>query len=70
MVAVAPEQRVLTLARADGGSIEYRIVGEDEADPAAGKISWVSPIAMRLIGAEAGVEVELPDGAAVIRRVG
>lgn len=60
----------VTLALADGGTIEYRIVGEDEADPAAGKISWVSPIAKRLIGAEAGEEVELPDGAAVIRRIG
>lgn len=60
----------VTLARADGSPVEYRIVGEDEADPAAGKISWVSPIAKRLIGAEAGDAVELPDGPAKIRAVG
>jgi len=28
----------------------YRIVGEDEADPRAGTISYVSPLARRLIG--------------------
>jgi transcription elongation GreA/GreB family factor len=61
---------VVTLARGDGTTVEYRIVGEDEADPAAGKISWVSPIAKRLIGAEAGDEVELPDGDAEVRAVG
>ena len=59
----------VTLARQDGSTVEYRIVGEDEADPAAGKISWVSPIAKRLIGAEAGDEIELPDGLAAIRRI-
>jgi transcription elongation GreA/GreB family factor len=59
----------VTLAREDGSTIEYRIVGEDEADPGAGKISWVSPIATRLIGATAGDEVELPDGMAAIRRI-
>jgi transcription elongation GreA/GreB family factor len=61
---------VVTLVRGDGTPAEYRIVGEDEADPAAGKISWVSPIAKRLIGTEAGDEVELPDGAAEVRAVG
>lgn len=61
---------VVTLAQDAGNTIVYRIVGEDEADPAAGKISWVSPIAKRLIGAEAGDEIELPDGKAAIVRVG
>jgi transcription elongation GreA/GreB family factor len=59
----------VTLARQDGSTVEYRIVGEDEADPAAGKISWVSPIAKRLIGAQAGDEVALQDGLAAIRRI-
>jgi transcription elongation GreA/GreB family factor len=48
------------------GELEYRIVGEDEADPAAGKISYVSPIARLLIGREPGDEVALPDGPARI----
>ena len=40
----------------------FRIVGEDEADPAAGRISWRSPLAQALIGARAGdvVEMEKP----------
>ncbi len=60
----------VTLERRDGSRVAYRIVGEDEADPAAGKISWVSPIAKRLIGAEAGDEIELQDGRAAISRIG
>ena len=60
----------VTLEREDGSTIEYRIVGEDEADPGAGTISWVSPLAKRLIGAEAGDEVDLADGKAAILRIG
>jgi transcription elongation GreA/GreB family factor len=56
----------VTLATPGGGQLEYRIVGEDEADPARGKISYVSPLARRLIGAAAGDAVELPEGAAEI----
>lgn len=33
---------------------EFVIVGEDEADAAAGKISWVSPLARALVGAAVG----------------
>jgi len=55
----------VTLAFDDG----REIVGEDEADPAAGKLSWVSPVAKRLIGAAAGDEVALPAGTAGIRRI-
>lgn len=57
---------VVTLATPDGSELEFHIVGEDEADPARGKISYVSPIARRLIGSSTGDEVELPDGAAEI----
>lgn len=35
----------------------YSIVGEDEADAALGKISWVSPLAEALLHAEPGDEV-------------
>lgn len=46
------ERRILTL------------VGEDEADASAGKISWAAPIARALIGARVGDEriVRLPSG--------
>jgi transcription elongation GreA/GreB family factor len=46
--------------RRDGGRPEtIEIVGEDEADPAAGKIAWVAPFAAALIGAEPGDIVEV-----------
>jgi transcription elongation GreA/GreB family factor len=38
----------------DGRQQEYRIVGEDEADPASGTISYVSPIARALMGGQVG----------------
>lgn len=39
---------------ADGGIQEFSIVGDDEADVAAGKISWGSPLARSLLGARSG----------------
>jgi len=44
--------------------ITYQIVGEDEADIKAGRISISSPIARALIGKEAGdeVDVQTPGG--------
>lgn len=56
----------VTLAAPGGGKLAYRIVGEDEADPARGKISYVSPLARRLIGAAEGETVQLPEGLAEI----
>jgi transcription elongation GreA/GreB family factor len=38
----------------------YRIVGEDEADPEHGLVSWVSPLARALNGARAGDSVVWP----------
>lgn len=38
----------------DGKKVSWRIVGEDEADPAAGKISHVSPVAQALFGKAVG----------------
>jgi transcription elongation factor GreB len=41
-----------------GGKTEtLQIVGEDEAEPADGKLSWVSPLAQALLGLGAGDEV-------------
>jgi transcription elongation GreA/GreB family factor len=44
----------VTFRRADGRVQTYRIVGEDEADPKAGSISFVSPVARSLIGKGVG----------------
>lgn len=38
-------------------TVKYQIVGEDEADVPAGKISVISPIARAVMGKEAGDEV-------------
>jgi transcription elongation GreA/GreB family factor len=38
----------------DGEKRAFTIVGEDEADPAAGLISWVSPLGRALTGARVG----------------
>ena len=40
----------VTFEREDGRVQTFRIVGEDEADPKAGSISHVSPVAMMLLG--------------------
>jgi len=49
---------------ASGDEVSYQIVGEDEADIKAGKVSVSSPIARALIGKHAGdtAEVEAPSG--------
>jgi transcription elongation GreA/GreB family factor len=39
----------VTFARDDGRRQTFRIVGEDEADPPSGSISYVSPVARALI---------------------
>ena len=40
----------VTVVDDDGTVFRYRIVGEDEAEPDAGLISWTSPLARALIG--------------------
>jgi len=44
----------VTIVRDDGRRQTFRIVGEDEADPAQGSISHVSPLARALIGKSVG----------------
>ena len=61
LVESAPDGRVrfggaVTLLREDGRTQTWRIVGEDEADPAAGSVSHVSPLARALIGKRVGDE--------------
>jgi transcription elongation GreA/GreB family factor len=47
----------VTIERDDGRRQKFRIVGEDEADPARGTISYVSPLARALMGKMAGEEM-------------
>jgi transcription elongation GreA/GreB family factor len=44
----------VTFRRDDGRVQTYRIVGEDEADPKTGSISFVSPVARSLMGKAVG----------------
>lgn len=44
----------VTIVRDDGREQTFRIVGEDEADPADGSISHVSPLARALVGKRVG----------------
>lgn len=60
-VETGPDGRVrfggsVTIAREDGRTQIWRIVGEDEADPAAGSVSHVSPLARALLGRSVGDE--------------
>ncbi len=56
----------VTLHYADGHEKIWRIVGEDEADAAAGRISHISPLARALFGRDIGDEVRVGPQAAEI----
>ncbi|MGZ9098468.1 MAG: transcription elongation factor GreA [Brevundimonas sp.] len=61
LVETTPDGRVrfggsVTIEREDGRAQTWRITGEDEADPAAGSVSHVSPLAVALIGKRVGDE--------------
>ena len=53
-----------------GEQVGFRIVGEDEADPGHGLISWVSPLAEELLGCSVGDEVRFRGGTAEIAAIG
>ena len=63
-----PEQvqfgRSVAFEREDGRKQTFRIVGEDEADPAKGSVSYVSPLARSLLGKSVG-DVATMNGAEV-----
>jgi transcription elongation GreA/GreB family factor len=59
----------VTFEREDGRTQTYRIVGEDEADPAKGTISYVSPLAQALIGKQVGDVVPVAQTEAEIVRI-
>ncbi|RVT94070.1 GreA/GreB family elongation factor [Sphingomonas crocodyli] len=54
----------------NGKTNEIAIVGDDEADPAAGMISFSSPIARALIGAAEGERVDFAGRAEAIEVLG
>ena len=53
----------ITVRDQEGNLKEYSIVGEDEADAAAGKLNWASPLAAALLGKKTG-------GKAIMVRLG
>jgi transcription elongation GreA/GreB family factor len=67
--AVARFGVAVTVRLQDGQELRYRIVGEDEADPREGLISYVSPIAKTLIGVTVGATVEVGGQRAQIIRL-
>jgi len=54
--------RTVEIERGDGRRQAFRIVGEDEADPAQGRISYVAPLARALMGAAVGDVVNAAGG--------
>jgi transcription elongation GreA/GreB family factor len=56
----------VTILRDDGRRQTWRIVGEDEADPSRGTLSYVSPVARALIGRKAGDVVQAGNSEAEI----
>jgi transcription elongation GreA/GreB family factor len=60
LVAPGPADGVIrfgdtvTFEREDGRRQTFAIVGEDEADPAAGAVSYLSPLARALLGKQVG----------------
>src|SRR5258708_4235108 len=56
----------VTIVRDDGREQTFRIVGEDEADPAKGSISHVSPLARSMFGKRVGDVVQAGNGEAEI----
>jgi transcription elongation GreA/GreB family factor len=47
------------IKREDGRTQDFEIVGTDEANPAEGRLSYLSPLAEALIGGRVGEEIEV-----------
>ena len=60
----------VTVGRDDGRQQTFRIVGEDEADPAKGTLSYVSPLARALLGKTVGDVVPAGKDEAEILAIG
>lgn len=52
----------VTIERDDGRTQTFRIVGEDEADPKAGTVSFTSPVARALLGRGLGEFAQVGSG--------
>ena len=65
LVEHAPDEKIVSFGstvridRGDGREQRFRIVGEDEADPHKGSISYVAPLARALTGKSVGDVVEV-----------
>jgi len=59
----------VTLRREDGREQTFTIVGEDEADPSSGTISYVSPLARAAMGRALGDSIDLTGQTAVILNI-
>lgn len=54
--------RTVEIEREDGRRQSFRIVGEDEAEPSKGSISYVAPLARALMGKAVGDVAQVGDG--------
>jgi transcription elongation factor GreB len=79
VVVTAPAQQdrayfgaQVVLEDASGERLEYRLVGPDEADARAGKLSVASPLGRAILGREVGEEVQVdrPRGRATFELIG
>ena len=59
----------VTLRRDDGREQTFTIVGEDEADPSSGTISYISPLARAAMGRAQGDSIDLTGQTAVILNI-
>jgi len=59
----------VTIERDDGRRQTWRIVGEDEAEPNEGTLSYVSPVARALMGKSVGDVVPAGNGEAEIAEI-
>ena len=59
----------VSLHRADGSDVTFQIVGEDEAAPASGRISYVSPLARSLLGRRPGDTIRFGNSDAEISAI-
>jgi len=59
----------VTLRREDGREQTFTIVGEDEADPSGGTISYVAPLARAAMGRARGDSIDLSGQTAVILNI-
>jgi len=60
----------VTILREDGRQQTFRIVGEDQADPTKGSISYVSPLAQAMLGKRVGDTLRAGKDEAEITAIG